>query len=109
MKGMGGGGGMQQIMKQANQMERRMKKIQEELASREFEGRAGGGAVSVRVNIDHMIQAIEIQPDVFKSGDAEMLQDMVMASANEAIKSAKETYDTEMNKVTGGFSIPGMF
>lgn len=107
MKGMGGG--MQQLMRQANQMQNRMKKIQEELSSREFEGSSGGGAVLVKVNGDSLIQTIIIQSEVLEAGDVEMLQDMVMTAANEAIKMAKEVSQKEMDKITGGLSVPGMF
>lgn len=107
MKGMPGG--MQALMKQANQMQNKMKKLQEELASREYEGQAGGGAVKVRINGDHMLLQLDIDPEVFKSGDIEMLQDLVIAATNEAQKICKETSSKEMNAVTGGMNIPGMF
>ena len=107
MKGFGGG--MQQMMRQANQMQNKMKKLQEELKTREFDGTAGGGAVNIKVNGDYMLQSVEIQEDVFKDGDAEMLQDLILAATNDAIKVAKETSDKEMNKITGGMNLPGMF
>ena len=106
---MKGGGGLQQMMKQANQMQARMKKAQDELASREFEASSGGGAVTVKVSGDNQVTHIEIQPDVFQDGDAEMLQDMILSATNEALKTAKETSQKEMDKITGGLSIPGMF
>ncbi|MCB0392393.1 MAG: YbaB/EbfC family nucleoid-associated protein [Bdellovibrionales bacterium] len=105
----GFGGGMQQLMKQANQMQNRMKKVQDELKEREFEGTAGGGGVTVKVNGETVITAVSIQEDVFSSGDAEMLQDLFLAAANDAIKLAKDTSQKEMEKITGGFSMPGMF
>lgn len=105
MKGMMGG--MAGLMKQANQMQMKMKKMQEELATREFTGTSGGGAVTARVNGDNKVLAIEINPDVVKSGDAEMLQDMVVSAVNEALKTAKDTSTQEMSKITGGLSIPG--
>jgi nucleoid-associated protein EbfC len=105
MKGMMGG--MAGLMKQANQMQMKMKKMQEELATREFTGTSGGGAVSARVNGDNKILALTIDPEVVKSGDAEMLQDMVVSAVNEALKTAKETSSQEMSKITGGMSIPG--
>lgn len=108
MKGFGAGG-MAQLMKQANQMQLKMKKLQDELAQKTYEGTAGGGAVTVTVNGDNQIKAIAIQDDVFKSGDKDMLQDMVLAAANEALKVAKETSAKEMEKITGGMNIPGLF
>ena len=87
MKGFGGG--LQQMMKQANQMQNKMKKLQEELKEREFEASSGGGAVTVKVNGDNMVLAIKIDEEVMKD-DAEMLQDLVMTATNEAIKTAKD-------------------
>lgn len=109
MKGRGGAGGMQQLMKQANQMQNRMKKLQDELKTREFEGTAGGGAVQIKVNGDNQIVAVQIQEEVLSAGDVEILQDMILAATNDAINLAKETSQTEMNKITGGFAMPGMF
>lgn len=108
MKGFGGGG-MQALMRQANQMQARMKKVQEELAAREFEGTSGGGAVKVVVMGDMKVKAVEIQPDVISGGDKDMLQDLVVSAVNEAMRLAKTTSDQEMAKITGGFSLPGMF
>ncbi|MBV2169257.1 MAG: YbaB/EbfC family nucleoid-associated protein [Bdellovibrio sp.] len=107
MKGMPGG--MAQLMKQANQMQMKMKKTQEELAKKEYEATSGGGAVKVKVNGDHMITSLTIDPEVLKAGDVEMLQDMILSATNEAIKMAKDTSAKEMEKVTGGLNIPGMF
>ncbi len=107
MKGMPGG--MAQLMKQANQMQSRMKKAQEELAKREFEATSGGGAVKVTVNGDHLITALTIDPEVMKAGDVEMLQDMILSATNEAVKTARDTTAKEMEKITGGMNIPGMF
>lgn len=107
MKGMPGG--MAQLMKQANQMQTRMKKAQEELAKREFEATSGGGAVKVTVNGDHLITALTIDPEVMKAGDVEMLQDMILSATNEAVKTARDTTAKEMEKITGGMNIPGMF
>lgn len=105
MKGMQGG--MAQLLKQANQMQNKMKKVQEELAARNYDGTAGGGAVKITVNGDHYVKAITINPDVMKSGDVEMLQDLIMAATNDAVKVARETSAKEMEKITGGMNIPG--
>lgn len=107
MKGFGAGG-MQALMRQANQMQTRMKKLQEELATREFEGTSGGGAVKVIVMGDYKIKSVEIQADVVSGGDKDMLQDLILTAVNEAIRLAKTTSDQEMGKITGGFSVPGM-
>lgn len=110
-KGGGGGmaGGMAQLMKQANQMQMKMKKTQEELAKREYEGTSGGGAVKVVVNGEYLLVSINIQEDVMKSGDAEMLQDLIKAAVNDASQKAKKTSQTEMEKITGGLGVPGLF
>lgn len=107
MKGMQGG--MAQLMKQANQMQLKMKKVQEELALRTYDGTAGGGAVKVTVTGDNLLKAVTLSADIVKSGDAEMLQDLFVAATNEALKAAKESSAKEMEKITGGLNIPGLF
>lgn len=107
MKGMGGG--LQNIMRQANQMQLKMKKLQEELNTREFTGTAGGDAVTVTVTGDMQLQKVAIKPDVVSTDDIEMLQDLITAATNDALKTAKTSCDAEMSKVTGGMNIPGMF
>lgn len=107
MKGLSGG--MAQLMKQANQMQSRMKKTQEELAKAEYSATSGGGAVSVKINGDHLITSLTIDPEVLKAGDAEMLQDMIITATNEAVKNARAVSAKEMEKITGGLNVPGMF
>lgn len=108
MKGFGGGG-MAQLMKQANQMQMKMKKAQEELAAKTYEGTAGGGAIKVVVTGGNVVKSIEINDDAFKSGDKEMVQDLVLAAVNDALKTAKDSSAKEMEKITGGMNIPGLF
>ena len=108
MKGFGAGG-LQKLMQQANQMQNRMKKVQEELNLKEFEASSGGDAVKVKITGAMKITAIQIKPDVISSGDIEMLQDLVLTATNEAIKTAKETSEKEMSKITGGAGLPGVF
>jgi nucleoid-associated protein EbfC len=107
MKGFGGGGGMQALMKQANQMQSKMKKLQDEFQAREFEGTSGGGAVKVTALGNYQLKSVAINPDAMD--DQEMLQDLILTATNEALKTVKTTYEAEMSKVTGGFSMPGMF
>ncbi len=107
--GGGGAGGMAQLMKQANQMQMKMKKTQEELAKREYEGTAGGGAVKAIVNGEYFVASVVIQDDVMKSGDGEMLQDLIKAAVNDATQKAKKTSQEEMEKITGGLGVPGLF
>ncbi|RYZ75973.1 MAG: YbaB/EbfC family nucleoid-associated protein [Proteobacteria bacterium] len=101
-------GGMANLMRQANQLQMKMKKAQEELALREYEGTSGGGAVTVKVRGEHEVVALKINEDVMKSGDVEMLQDLVLTATNDALKKAKETSAAEMEKLTGGMNFPGM-
>lgn len=107
MKGFGGGG-LQQLMRQANQMQMKMKKLQEELAQQLFEGSSGGGAVLVKVSGDNRVNSITIKPEVVTGGDVEMLQDLILTATNEALKTAKATSESEMQKITGG-AMPGLF
>jgi nucleoid-associated protein EbfC len=107
MKGMPGG--MQQFIKQANQLQAKAAKLQEEMATREFSATSGGDAVKVTVTGDNRVTKLEVTEDVFKSGDREMLQDLVLTAVNEALKTAKKTSEEEMNKLTGGLSLPGLF
>ena len=100
-------GGMAGLMKQANQMQLKMKKLQDELATREFSGTSGGGAVEAKVTGDNKVVGLTIDPEVMKSGDAEMLQDLVVSAVNDALKTAKETSSQEMSKITGGMNLPG--
>lgn len=107
MKGFSGG--MAQLMKQANQMQLKLKKTQEEMGKREYEATSGGGAVKVKVSGENVVLSIQINPEVVKDGDAEMLQDMVLSATNEALKKAKTETAKEMEKITGGMNIPGLF
>lgn len=107
--GNSGGGGLQNIMKQANQMQMKMKKIQEELGVKEYTGTSGGDAVIVKVNGGLNVLAITIKPDVMSAGDVDMLQDLIVTATNDALKVARADSEKEMAKVTGGFNMPGLF
>lgn len=108
--GMGRGpGNMQSMLRQAQKMQEDMAKLQEELDTREYTVRSGGGAVTAVVDGKHMLKSLEIQPEVADPEDTEMLADLVMAAVNEAIRQAVETSESEMSKVTGGMNLPGMF
>ena len=95
MKGLGGGG-MQALMRQANQMQTRMKKAQEELAQREFEATSGGGAVKLIMLGDYKVKSVEIQSDVIGSGDKDMLQDLIATAMNEAVRLVKTTTEQDL-------------
>jgi DNA-binding YbaB/EbfC family protein len=107
MKGFSGG--MAQLMKQANQMQGKMKQAQENLAKQEYEATSGGGAVTVKVNGEYKMVSLKINNDVMTSGDVEMLQDMILTATNEAVKIARDTSAKEMEKITGGMNVPGLF
>ncbi len=107
--GGGGGGGMPDMnamMKQAQQMQKKMAELQEELEGREFEATAGGGAVNVVVSGKKQVKAINIKPEVVDPDDVEMLEDLVIAAVNEALRTADETVNQEMGKLTGGMGMP---
>ncbi|MBC7370185.1 MAG: YbaB/EbfC family nucleoid-associated protein [Bdellovibrionaceae bacterium] len=100
---------MAQLMKQANQMQGKMKKAQDELATREYEATSGGGAVTVKINGEYKMISLNVKDDVMKAGDVEMLQDLILTATNEAVKTARETSQKEMEKITGGMNVPGLF
>ncbi|MBE5775828.1 MAG: YbaB/EbfC family nucleoid-associated protein, partial [Clostridiales bacterium] len=95
--------------RQAQKLQQQMTKMQEELEAREYEASAGGGMVSVKVSGKKEIIDLQIKPEAVDPDDVEMLQDMVMAAVNEALRIASETTEREMSKITGGMSMPGLF
>ena len=107
--GMMGGGNMQQLARQAQKLQQQMNKIQEELEAREYEASAGGGMVTVKVTGKKELVALEIKPEAVDPDDVEMLQDMVIAAVNEALRTASETMEREMGRLTGGLNMPGLF
>jgi len=90
-------------------MQAKMAKLQEELAQMEFEVSSGGGMVKVRMNGQQEVLGIEIDDEVFKDGDKEMLEDLIVAAMNEARQKAMDITKEQMSSVTGGMNIPGMF
>ena len=100
-----GGANMQQLMKQAQKMQQDMQKAQAELAEREFTAAAGGGMVSATVRGDKALVNLVISPDCVDPDDVEMLQDLVCAAVNEALRTAAETIDAEMRRFTGGMGL----
>lgn len=101
--------GMQDMLRQAQMMQKKMASVQEELKTREVEGTAGGGMVTVRATGGQQIVSVVIDKSVVEAGDVEMLQDLVLAAITDALKKAKTMMEEEMGKITGGFKIPGMF
>ncbi len=109
-KGMGGGPqNMQAMIRQAQKMQEDMAVLQEELDAREYEIKAGGGAVTVKINGKKEILSIDISPEIVDPDDIETLSDILVAGVNEAIKRVEETNAEEMGKVTGSMSMPGLF
>jgi DNA-binding YbaB/EbfC family protein len=102
-------GNMSNIMKQAQAMQEQMAKVQEQAAAKTVSGTAGGGIVTVTANGAMQIVSVTLDPEVVKSGDVEMLQDLVVAAANDALRKAQEMMAEEMKSVTGGLKIPGLF
>jgi hypothetical protein len=100
---------MQQMMKQVKKMQEQMLKAQEELASREFEGSAGGGAVTVKVNGHKKVLSVTIKPEAVDPDDVEMLQDLVLTAVNDALNRAEESASESLGKLAGGMKIPGLF
>ncbi|AEF16110.1 MULTISPECIES: YbaB/EbfC family nucleoid-associated protein [Thermoanaerobacterium] len=107
--GFPGGFNMNNMIKQAQQMQEQMKKMQEELENKTVEESAGGGAVKVVANGRKELISIKIDPDVVDKDDVEMLEDLVLAAVNQALRSAEKMIAEEMGKITGGFNIPGLF
>ena len=99
--------GFGNIMKQAQKMQQEMLRIQEELANKTVEAASGGGMVRVTANGRNEIVGISIDREVVDPDDVEMLQDLITAAVNEALKRAQEMASEEMNKITGGMKIPG--
>ncbi len=102
MKGMGN------MMKQAQKLQAKMTKLQEELGERTVEATAGGGMIKVVANGKQQIEAIEIEKEVVDPEDVEMLQDLVMAAVNDALNKSQEMVSSEMSKLTGGMNMPGL-
>jgi DNA-binding YbaB/EbfC family protein len=101
-------GNIGQLMKQAQKMQEQMARVQEELANKTVEATAGGGMVTVTANGKQEILAVKISPEVINPQDSAMLEDLVTAAVNEALRSSRELLQQEMTKITGGLRIPGI-
>ena len=108
-KGGFGGGNMNNLMKQAQAIQKQMQKMQEEMETKEFEATSGGGAVTIRINGKKEVLGVNIKPEVIDPEDAEMLEDLVLSAVNEALRKAEEETSDKMGKLTGGMNIPGLF
>jgi len=101
-------GAMGNFLKQAQDMQARMAKIQEELANKTVEGSAGGGMVRVTVNGQFNVTAVKIETSVVNVDEKEMLEDLILAATNDGVRKARELVSSEMSKITGGLKIPGL-
>ena len=107
--GMGGMGGINMNMiKQAQKMQQDMMRMQQELQEKEYQAAAGGGVVSATVNGKHELKNLVIDPEAVDPEDVDMLQDMVLAAVNEALRGMSEVSAQRLNSVTGGMNIPGL-
>lgn len=102
MKGMGN------VMKQAQKLQSKMLRLQEELAQKTVESAAGGGMVKVVANGKQQVVSIQIEKEVVDPEDVEMLQDLILAAVNDALLKSQEMVSQEMSKITGGLNIPGL-
>jgi DNA-binding YbaB/EbfC family protein len=96
------------LMKQAARMQQQMEQVQASLAARTVEATSGGGAVKVTAKCDGSIAAIKIDPQALNPSDAQIVEDMILTAANQALNQAKEISNTEMGKVTAGMNLPGL-
>ena len=106
---MRGGGGLDlnRLMKQAQDIQKATAKVQEDLKERIVEGTSGGGVVSVKANGQQEIMAVKIKPEAVDMKDLSLLEDLIAAAVNQAVKKAKELADAEIQKATGGVVPPG--
>ena len=111
-RGMPGGlGGMSQasMIKQAQKMQQEMLRMQEEQENKQFSAQSGGGMVSATVNGKHELVELKVNPEAVDPDDVEMLQDMIMAAVNEAMRTADNEASNNMSKLTGGLNLSGLF
>ncbi len=108
-RGMPGGMNQAAMMKQAQKLQQDMLRMQQEQEAKTYTAKAGGGMVSATVNGKHEVVALEINPEAVDPDDVEMLQDMVMAAVNEAMRTADNEAANNMSRLTGGLNLGGLF
>jgi hypothetical protein len=101
--------GLGNMMKQAQQMQTKIQAIQEELANKKVEAESGGGMVKVVANGKNEILSIQIEKDLIKQDDKDILEDLILVAVNEGLRRSQELNASELSKVTGGLKIPGLF
>ncbi|WP_136799112.1 MULTISPECIES: YbaB/EbfC family nucleoid-associated protein [Desulfosediminicola] len=99
---------MSKIMEQAQQMQERMKQIQDDLAKKAIIGSAGGGMVQVTVNGQGDVLKVEIEPQLISADESQMLQDLIVAATNDGLRKAKDLSKQELGQLTGGLDLPGL-
>jgi DNA-binding YbaB/EbfC family protein len=107
--GMGANQNMNAMVRQAQKMQDEIVELQNDIEAREFTATAGGGAVEVVLSGKKTIKSLTLKPEIVDKDDIEMLQDLVISAVNEAINNIEQTSEEEMNKITGGVSLPGLF
>ena len=100
---------MNDILRQAQVMQNKLEKLQKEMAQNTYEAASGGGVVKAVVSGKQELLKLTIDPKALADGDAEMLQDLVVAAVNEALRISRESVEREMNAISGGIKLPGMF
>ena len=105
----GGAQNKNQMIKQSQKMQDQITELQEDIEAREFSATAGGGAVEVTITGKKTIKSLTLKPEVVDPEDIDMLQDLIISAVNEAINNVEATTETEMSKITGGVSLPGLF
>ena len=100
---------MNDILRQAQVMQSKLSKLQQEMAERSYEAASGGGMVKAEVSGKQELRKLTIDPPALEGGDVEMLQDLILAAVNEAGRIARETMEREMNNISGGIKLPGVF
>ena len=108
-RGMPGGMNQAAMMKQAQRMQQEMLRMQEEMENKTYSATAGGGVVTAAVNGKHEVVSLQIDPEAVDPDDVEMLQDMVIAAVNEAMRSADADAASNMSRLTGGLNLGGLF
>lgn len=100
---------MNDLLRQAQVMQNKLSKLQQEMANKSYEASSGGGMVKAVVSGKQELLSLAIDPSLLQGGDVEMLQDLVLAAVNEGLRIAKESMEREMSAISGGIKIPGMF
>jgi hypothetical protein len=108
-KNMGGNQNMNAMIKQAQKMQEQITDLQNDIEERDFTATAGGGAVEVVLTGKKTVKSLTLKPEVVDPEDIDMLQDLIISAINEAVNSIESTTEDEMNKITGGVSLPGLF